>query len=120
MTLESSIAASCVSQLAAPVALMHHVEQDLRIQRLAPVVAREAVVLKTTRPYQRGQEVFLNDPRPNGERLLVTGSLQEGNLSDFLVYEASLVPTDKIFTAKREVIRALNMQVCTCNCSSAV
>jgi hypothetical protein len=76
------------------------------------VAEREAVVVKTTRPYKAGQTVLLNDPRPNGEQILATGTLQEENASDFLIYEVSLVPTDKLYTAKREILRAQGLQVC--------
>lgn len=71
---------------------------------------REAVVVKAMRPYQAGQSVLLNDPRPNCEQILATGALQEDNMSDHLLYEAFLVPTDKLYTAKREVLRASDLQ----------
>jgi len=44
---------------------------------------------------REGQEVLLNDGRPNGELLLSTGSLQDSNLSDFLFFDASLIRADK-------------------------
>ncbi len=42
-----------------------------------------------------GQEVLLNDGRPNGELLLSTGTLQEGNALDFLMFKGELIPADK-------------------------
>jgi hypothetical protein len=74
---------------------------------------REAVALKTMRPYQSGQEVLLNDSRPNGERILAIGTLQDENLSDYLLYETALVPTDRLYTAKREVLLAQGMEART-------
>jgi hypothetical protein len=39
--------------------------------------------------------VLLNDGRPNGELLLCFGTVQDNNLSDFLLFNASLVRADK-------------------------
>lgn len=65
---------------------------------------KKAVVVTATRPYREGQEVLLNDGRPNGELLLATGTLQEGNLSDYLLFGASLLATDKYFTLKQQIL----------------
>ena len=54
--------------------------------------------------------MLLNDPRPNGEQILATGTLQEDNMSDYLLYETLLVATDKLYTAKREILQAQNLQ----------
>lgn len=45
--------------------------------------------------FSEGQEVLVNDGRPNGELLLSTGSLQDNNLSDCIYFPASLVPADR-------------------------
>jgi hypothetical protein len=37
----------------------------------------------------------VNDGRPNGELLLSTGTLQDGNMSDCLYFPASLIPADR-------------------------
>jgi hypothetical protein len=37
----------------------------------------------------------VNDGRPNGELLLSTGTLQEGNMSDCLYFPASLIAADR-------------------------
>jgi hypothetical protein len=39
--------------------------------------------------------VLVNDGRPNGELLLSTGTLQEGNMSDCLYFPASLIAADR-------------------------
>ena len=54
---------------------------------------------------------MLNDGRPNNERLLATGMNQNPNESDFLLYEAKLVKSDKLFSTKREVLAAAGWQV---------
>lgn len=53
----------------------------------------------------------LNDPRPNGERLLATGAVQEDNASDYLLFEAELVKSDRLYTSKHEVLQSLGIQV---------
>lgn len=68
-------------------------------------------MVKATRPFSNGQPVLLDDPRPNAERLLATGTLQDTNFSDYLLFETKLVPSDKLYTSKREVVRAMNMEV---------
>lgn len=44
---------------------------------------------------REGQEVLVNDGRPNGELLLSTGTLQDGNMSDCLYFPACLLPADR-------------------------
>lgn len=68
-------------------------------------------MVKSTRPFSPGQPVLLDDPRPNSERLLATGTLQDTNFSDYLLFETTLVPSDKLYTSKREVLMAMSMQV---------
>lgn len=68
-------------------------------------------MVKATRPFAAGQPVLLDDPRPNSERLLATGTVQDTNFSDYLLFETTLVPSDKLYTSKREVLMAMNMQV---------
>jgi hypothetical protein len=55
--------------------------------------------------------VKLTDPRPNNERLLATGALQPNNASNYLLYEAELVSTDRMYSIKKEVLQAMNLQV---------
>jgi histone-lysine N-methyltransferase SETD3 len=45
--------------------------------------------------FREGQEVLLNDGRPNGELLLSRGTLQDANLSDCLYFNASLLAADR-------------------------
>jgi protein-histidine N-methyltransferase len=63
-----------------------------------------AAVLTATRPYSAGQEVMIYDGRPNGELLLATGTLEPNNPADFLTMRAGLVPADKLYTAKKQVL----------------
>ena len=58
-------------------------------------VESKCVVVTAGRPYREGQEILLNDPRPNGELLMATGSLPESNASDYLEFPASLIQADK-------------------------
>lgn len=44
---------------------------------------------------REGQEVLVNDGRPNVELLLSTGTLQDANLSDCLYFNASLLAADR-------------------------
>jgi histone-lysine N-methyltransferase SETD3 len=44
---------------------------------------------------REGQEVLINDGRPNGELLLCFGEVQDSNLADCLTFNASLVAADK-------------------------
>eukprot|EP00892_Ulva_mutabilis_P004342 jgi/Ulvmu1/227/UM001_0231.1 len=71
---------------------------------------REEVIVKATRPFLKGQPVLLDDPRPNTEKVLATGTLQDTNFSDYLLFEAKLVSSDRLYTSKREVLMAMNMQ----------
>jgi hypothetical protein len=44
---------------------------------------------------REGQEVLLNDGRPNGELLLATGTLQDSNLSDCVLMNAGILGADR-------------------------
>ena len=55
----------------------------------------KCVVVTAGRPYREGQEILLNDPRPNGELLMATGTLPESNSADYLEFPASLIQADK-------------------------
>lgn len=68
-----------------------------------------AVVVKAARPYREGQEVLLNDGRPNGELLLCFGTVQDNNLSDCLYFDGELIKADKYFQAKEQLLQAMNM-----------
>lgn len=83
----------------------------MKVSGVVHVAEQEVVVVKATRPFLTGQPVLLDDPRPNAERLLATGTLQDPNFSDYLLFEATLVPSDRLYTSKREVLVAMNMQV---------
>ncbi|KAF6255082.1 rubisco small subunit N-methyltransferase [Scenedesmus sp. NREL 46B-D3] len=67
---------------------------------------RQAVVVTSTRPYREGQEVLVNDGRPNGELLLSTGTLQDGNMSDCLSFPASLIPSDRYYGMKQQLLES--------------
>lgn len=56
---------------------------------------------------REGQEVLLNDGRPNGELVLSTGSMQEASASDFLLFRAALIKADRYFAMKTEVLVGL-------------
>lgn len=71
--------------------------------------SRGVVVVSSNRPYRAGQEVALNDPRPNGELLLATGMLQDNNASDFLMFNAELLAADKYFMMKEQILDQMNM-----------
>lgn len=73
-------------------------------------VESECVVVTATRAYREGEELSLYDGKPNGERMLSTGCLEEGNPSDCLEVEVELVATDGLYRAKREVLEALGLE----------
>jgi histone-lysine N-methyltransferase SETD3 len=50
--------------------------------------------------------VLLNDGRPNGELLLSLGTLQEANLADCLIFPASLVPADRYYGLKQQILES--------------
>eukprot|EP00198_Chlamydomonas_reinhardtii_P007563 XP_001696900.1 rubisco small subunit N-methyltransferase [Chlamydomonas reinhardtii] len=54
-----------------------------------------------------GSEMLLNDGRPNGELLLATGTLQDNNSSDFLSWPAGLVPADRYYMMKSQVLESM-------------
>lgn len=60
----------------------------------------------TTRPYREGQEVLINDGRPNGELLLSTGTLQDANLSDCLYFGASVLAADRYYSMKQQLLES--------------
>ncbi|PNW75373.1 hypothetical protein CHLRE_12g524500v5 [Chlamydomonas reinhardtii] len=66
-----------------------------------------AVVVTAVRPYRAGSEMLLNDGRPNGELLLATGTLQDNNSSDFLSWPAGLVPADRYYMMKSQVLESM-------------
>jgi hypothetical protein len=80
-------------------------------QRIQARAESESVIINAPRPFAAGSEVKLNDARPNSERLLATGALQPDNDSNYLLFEAALVPSDKMYSIKREVLQSLNLQV---------
>ncbi|KXZ52752.1 hypothetical protein GPECTOR_8g143 [Gonium pectorale] len=66
-----------------------------------------AVVVTAARPYRAGSELLLNDGRPNGELLLATGSLQDSNMSDCLEWPAALLPADRYYMMKSQILESL-------------
>ncbi|KAI8470254.1 MAG: rubisco small subunit N-methyltransferase [Monoraphidium minutum] len=56
-----------------------------------------------------GQEVLLNDGRPNGEMLLCFGTVQDSNLADCLYFDAELVRADKYYTSKEQLMTSMGM-----------
>lgn len=72
-------------------------------------INRQAVTLVTTRPYRQGQEVMLNDERPNGELLLVRGEVLPDNANDCVTMTASLIDADRYFQMKQSVLEAMGM-----------
>ena len=74
---------------------------------------RQAAVLISTRPYSRGQEVRLFDGRPSGEVFLATGSLEPSNPADCLTLPAALVPADRLYSMKKEVLESVGLPDCS-------
>ncbi|GBF87903.1 histone-lysine N-methyltransferase [Raphidocelis subcapitata] len=73
--------------------------------------ATGSVVLKSARPYREGQEVLINDGRPNGELLLCFGEVQDSNLADCLTFNASLIAADKYYQSKEQLLTAMGMSI---------
>ncbi len=52
----------------------------------------------------------MNDSRPNGELLMATGTLPDGatgNSSDFLEFPAELIPADRYFVMKSQILESM-------------
>ncbi len=45
----------------------------------------------------------MNDGRTNGELALATGSVQDANQSDFITFDAALLPADRYYMMKAQV-----------------
>lgn len=56
---------------------------------------------------REGQEVLLNDERPNGELLMATGTLPESNMSDCIDFTASLLEADRYYIMKTQILEQL-------------
>lgn len=68
---------------------------------------RQAAVVTTPRMLRSGTEVLLYDPRPNTELLLATGVVPDVNPADCLAWEAKLLPADRYFMMKSEILQSL-------------
>ncbi|GMH33200.1 hypothetical protein BSKO_01034 [Bryopsis sp. KO-2023] len=68
------------------------------------------VQLIAQEPFREGQEVCLFDGRPNSELMLSTGTVEERNPSDFIEMEVSLVQSDRLYMAKREILETMDLQ----------
>eukprot|EP00210_Caulerpa_lentillifera_P001731 g1662.t1 len=70
----------------------------------------DEIIISSNRAYRKDEEVCLFDDRSNSERLLTTGSLELDNPSDFLLLNFELVPADRLFTAKRQILESMGYQ----------
>ncbi len=59
---------------------------------------------------RQGQEVVVYDGRPNGELLLATGVVEDGNLSDCLSITVELVSADRMYTMKKQILESLGFE----------
>lgn len=62
---------------------------------------------KRWRPGRKGDTVAIDDGRPNGQLFLATGTLEDSNPADCLTLTASLVKSDRLFSAKKSVLESL-------------
>mmetsp|Transcript_4662 Transcript_4662/g.11038 ORF Transcript_4662/g.11038 Transcript_4662/m.11038 type:complete len:518 (-) Transcript_4662:222-1775(-) len=67
----------------------------------------KSAVLTTPRPLRNGTEILISDPRPNSELILATGRVYASNPSDFLLWKANLIQTDRYFMLKNQVLESL-------------
>lgn len=68
----------------------------------------QQVVITGDRTLREGQEILLNDARPNGELLMATGTLpSEANSSDFLEFPASLIQADRYYEMKSQILESV-------------
>jgi hypothetical protein len=56
---------------------------------------------------REGQEVVLNEERPNGELLLARGELLDSSPKDCLFLDAALIPADRYYQMKESILEAL-------------
>ncbi|KAG1670765.1 hypothetical protein FOA52_013992 [Chlamydomonas sp. UWO 241] len=68
------------------------------------------VVVTAGRPYREGQELLLNDERPNGEVFMATGTVPENNNSDYLNFPAELIESDKYFVMKQQILESMGFE----------
>ena len=71
--------------------------------------ATGAAVLRAPRPVAAGAPVSIYDGRPNGELVLATGTLEDGNPADCLTVRVGLVPTDRLRNAKLSILEAVGL-----------
>lgn len=64
----------------------------------------EAVTLTASQSYSVGEEVRAYDGRSNAEMFLATGKIESSNPSDYLILNASLVPADRLYQLKKDVL----------------
>ncbi|KAF5827149.1 Rubisco LSMT substrate-binding-domain-containing protein, partial [Dunaliella salina] len=58
-------------------------------------------------PLRNGTEILISDPRPNSELILATGRVYPNNPSDFLLWKANLIKTDRYFLLKNQILESL-------------
>ena len=68
-----------------------------------------AAVLRAPRPVAAGTPVSIFDGRPNGELVLATATLEDGNPADCLTVRVGLVPTDRLRNAKLSILEAVGL-----------
>ena len=79
-------------------------QRDYRSLRFTPDDATDILRLSP------GEYVRVFDGRPNLELLLATGTVERDNPSDCVALEFELVPTDRLYSAKRQILEAMGFR----------
>jgi len=69
----------------------------------------KSVVITTPRALRVGVEVFLYDPRTNGELLLALGQVPDTNPANHLLWPANLMQSDRYYMMKSEILESLGL-----------
>lgn len=59
---------------------------------------------------RRGEAVTVFDGRPNSELILATGLVEDDSAADYLTISVGLVQTDRMFSTKKEILKAMGFE----------
>ena len=57
--------------------------------------------------FRKGDLLAMYDGRPNGELFLATGTVEDRNPSDCLLFKAELIKADRLFSSKKAIVESL-------------
>lgn len=57
--------------------------------------------------FRKGDVLAMYDGRPNGELFLATGTVEDRNPSDCLLFRAELIKADRLYSSKKAIVESL-------------